>query len=705
MMQVVAPAGSFSALRSAVNAGADAVYLGLPQFGARAKAENFGRETLRAAVEYAHFFGTEVFVTLNTLIKDSEMSEALELARFACDCGVDAAIVQDLRFIKSLKKNLPKLTLHASTQMGIHNEEGALALRDLGIKRAVLARETLPQDIEKIKRTGLEIEFFVQGALCVCFSGNCYFSSLASSYSGNRGKCMQLCRKKYSLDGRDGYFLSAKDLCLYGDLKRLEDLGVDAIKIEGRMRSDEYVAQAVSVYKSEMPRDKAVDALKSVFNRGDYINAYLDKDAPFRVIHSKSQGNIGKFVGKIDVAGNKIRIKGFTPHRDDGFKILRDGCEIGGAHFESDELVPDCKCMSGDELRKTFDGALSERLRTFTRTVPVSVLVEIEAEKKPRVVLSARGITVSVTGSFTAQRAKTRGITVDDVYKAFRKVSDYPFLPELDVKTASDVFMPISALNDLRRQAYGELYGALLNSYAVKTSDSPFIGLNYNKFDGSGSILTVEDLDILSSDILDRVDYIALNPRDYSSVPDIKPNFDKPILLNLPVVMRGADVDIIKRAVNAQCISGVISNNLYSLKLTDKPILLGAGHNIIGKCGLPHIKSFEADSIDGDSFAYVFGYAPVMTLCHCIYGKCKNCDGDDRITDESGRQFKLRKVVEAHCYWQLLNCVPHCLTDIKSIGKNRLYDCTSVAPEEIIDVLDGKYAGKYTRGNLNKGLK
>lgn len=321
-MQLVAPAGSFDALKAAVNSGADAVYLGMPQFGARAKARNFSDGELALAVEYAHMFGAKVFVTLNTLIKDGEMRAALDAAKRAYDCGADAAIVQDIRFIERVKRELPELALHASTQMGVHNADGAKAILDMGVKRAVLARETLPEDIADIKKTGIEIEFFVQGALCICFSGNCYFSSLASSYSGNRGKCMQLCRKKYDLHGKTGYFLSAKDICLYDKLDRLKALGVDAIKIEGRMRSTEYVARAVSVYKSSMPDAEANNALKEVFNRGDYCSAYFDNDAPHRIVYSAAQSNIGTHIGTVSaVKGNEISVGGFVPHAADGFKL------------------------------------------------------------------------------------------------------------------------------------------------------------------------------------------------------------------------------------------------------------------------------------------------------------------------------------------------------------------------------------------------
>ncbi len=701
-MQVVAPAGSFSALRAAVNAGADAVYLGLPQFGARAKAENFTEQNFASAVEYAHIFGTKVFVTLNTLIKDGEMNAAVDLARFAYEHGADAAIVQDLRFIKELKRRVPMLDLHASTQMGIHNAYGAMSLLDLGIKRAVLARETLPCDIEKIKSTGIEIEFFVQGALCVSFSGNCYFSSLASSYSGNRGKCMQLCRKPYYFHGKRGYFLSAKDLCLYDDLDTLQKLGVDAIKIEGRMRSDEYVFRAVSTYKSHLPSDKAKNALKAVFNRGDYCNAYLNDGAQFRAVYPEFQANIGKYIGKISVDGKKVKINGYKAHSGDGYKIMRGGKEIGGARAIGNDIIADCACKNGDVLRLTFDGKATEELENTHRKIALETDVDIIENNAAAVTVHAENSSVSVFGDIV-QPAKTSGLRESDVVRAFEKVSDYPFKPSVRANIGENVFMPISALNDLRRNAYKQIYEKILSSRTDSSRESKldYHGLNYTRFNGSGNILMVESLDDLTDEILSKVDYIALNPRDYNAIPQ-STHISKPILLNLPVVMRGDDVNVIRRAVDSKIVYGVISNNMYSLKLTDKPILLGTGHNIIGECEYPHIISFEADKLSENGFLYAFGYAPLMTFCHCVYGKCVNCSGNDSITDESGRTFGLRRFNTAHCYWQYLNCVPHNLIENKI--KNKFFDCSAIKTSDIPLVLNGDYRGG-TRGNTNKGLK
>ncbi|MCM1367351.1 MAG: U32 family peptidase [Roseburia sp.] len=704
-MQIVAPAGSFSALRAAVNAGADAVYLGMPKFGARAKAQNFDFDTLRTAVDYAHIFGTEVFVTLNTLIKDGEMSDALEAARFARDCGVDAAIVQDIRFIKALKNACPDLPLHASTQMGIHNADGAKAVLDMGIRRAVLSRETLPSDIAEIKKTGIIIEFFVQGALCIAFSGNCYFSSLASSYSGNRGKCMQLCRKKYSFNGKTGYFLSAKDICIYDKLAYLEQLGVDAVKIEGRMRSDEYVYQAVKVYKSALPPAQAREALKTVFNRGDYCTAHLEKNAPFDIVYPKAQANIGVSVGKIDkVRGNIISVNGATVHADDGFKVMRDGTEVCGAFVRGGDIVADGVCRSGDELRRTFDGKLSEDIRKADRRINVDVNVSVFDGRYPSVVLTADGAPpVEVVGRYMPQSAVTSGITVEDIRRVFGKVGDFPFAPNISANIGSSVFMPISALNELRRSAYDELKTHLSEQHKPKRTVSEYREPSYNKFRGSGTMLMIEKADRIDAEITRSVDWLVLNPRDYNDF-DI-PKTDIPILLNLPIVMRGDDREAIVRAVARDGIYGAVSNNAYGFNITDKPILLGVGHNIIGDTDLPHIRSFEADSLSKTDFVYAFGYAPVMTFCHCPYGKCVKCSGDDVLTDEKNRKFALRKYKIAHCYYQLFNCVPHDLRDISDYP-NKFYDCTRLSARDTLRALRGeKVCSDFTRGNINKGLK
>lgn len=705
-MQIVAPAGSYSALKSAVKSGADAVYLGMPLFGARAKAENFSEETLRSTIEYAHLFGTKVFITLNTLIKDDEIEKAVDMAKFAYSCNADAAIVQDIRYIGRLKKELPDFPLHASTQMGVHNALGAQVLLDLGITRAVLARETLPEDIREIKKTGIEIEFFVQGALCVCFSGNCYFSSLASSYSGNRGKCMQLCRKPYILNGKRGYHLSAKDICLYGKLDELQRLGVDAIKIEGRMRSDEYVAQAVRVYKSSMAINSAERALKAVFNRGDYCTAYMEENAAFNVIYDKAQGNIGIKVGNIaKVNGHKLFVPGFSPHKNDGYKIMRNGEEICGGSVSDGCIIVNGSCKVGDEVRRTYDGALSDELHSIERKISVDVRIYAEENKPLIAVLTANDTIVSVESADIAQTAISKSLTDDDFFRAFSKTSDYPFDPKITVSSKGEIFLPVSSLNEFRRTCYSQLKTALLSHFPQNRYSNPYFGLNYTEFTGKGDILMIESDKQITNRVLYQIEYLAINPRNYAdfSVPKV----DVPVLLNLPSVIRGADMDIISRAVNRKDIFGVISNNLYSLRLTDKPILLGPGHNIIGSFDKAHVRSFETDSLGGKkSWVYAFGYAPLMTLCHCPYKSCIDCKGNERLIDGNGREFKLRRYKLAHCYRQLLNCVPLYLPNVNKPAYNKFYDCTELSATEIEKLFDGSLRVEaYTRGNINRGLK
>ena len=264
--EILAPAGNAESLRAAVSNGANAVYLGLKDFSARAKASNFSLDELSDAIAYAHIFGVKVYIAFNTLIKNSEMKSAIEQIETAAKIGADAFIIQDLGLLNEIR-NLTDVPLHASTQMGIHNLYGAEAAKKCGFDRIILSRECTLDDIREIKNNvDIEVETFVQGALCVAFSGNCLFSSLVSGYSGNRGKCLQLCRKKYELDigGRksDGYYLSAKDLCLLSDLKSLRDAGVDSFKIEGRMRRSEYVGESVSVYRTlidNLGNTKAID--------------------------------------------------------------------------------------------------------------------------------------------------------------------------------------------------------------------------------------------------------------------------------------------------------------------------------------------------------------------------------------------------------------------------------------------------------------
>ena len=360
--ELLAPAGDFESLKYAVAGGCNAVYLGLTDFNARSKAKNFTMEELRLAVSYCHERGVRVYLTMNTLFKDKELMPALKLAKEAKDAGIDAVLVQDLAFLQLLKKELPELSIHASTQMGVHNKEGSAFAAKLGVDRIVLSRETLPEDISKISDSGIETEFFVHGAMCVSFSGNCYLSSIVSGYSGNRGKCLQLCRKKYTLtcdkDKKTGYMLSPKDICMLPALDKLKKLGVKSYKIEGRLRSKEYAYTTSEAYSRAIAgksRPGDIDKLKTVFNRGDYSTLYVNNDRE-DIIYDKQQNNIGLQIGKV-MSVNPLRISGNYKLRDgDGLKFLRNGRESGSGSVARGKTLISGKVIAGDTAHITKSG-------------------------------------------------------------------------------------------------------------------------------------------------------------------------------------------------------------------------------------------------------------------------------------------------------------------------------------------------------------
>ena len=299
MSEILAPAGSENSAFAAINAGADAIYLGLDRFSARSSAENFCMENFKKILAYAHALGVKVYAALNTVVKNSELENFLDTCAEVWNAGADALIIQDVFLGKYIKARFPQVKLHLSTQAGTCNALGALLAKEYGFDRVILARETLLKDVVEISKI-IETEAFVQGALCTCFSGQCYMSSFAGGNSGNRGRCKQPCRKVYSVDRRGfeepAYRLSLSDLCVGENIKELAEAGVTSFKIEGRMRRPEYVAAAVGYYKDKV----SLSSLKRTYNRGNYTKGLaFGQNKSF--ISSAVQGHIGEFAGIIKV--------------------------------------------------------------------------------------------------------------------------------------------------------------------------------------------------------------------------------------------------------------------------------------------------------------------------------------------------------------------------------------------------------------------
>lgn len=314
-IELLSPAGDFESLKAAVQNGADAVYLGASSFSARAGATNFSLDDIKKAIDYAHVRNVKVHLALNTLIKNNEFSDSIFIAEKAYEYGIDAIIVQDIGLATTLIKYFPKLPIHASTQMTVNNLNGVKTLERLGFKRVVLAREVSLHEIEYIcANTNIEIETFIHGALCMGYSGQCLLSSMIGGRSANRGKCAQACRLPYDLLENDkvidsGYLLSPRDLCALELIPSLIDSGVTSFKIEGRLKSPEYVAIVTSIYRkyinlylSEKPFEIDqidISNLKQVFNRGNFSTGHLGKEPNLDLVYKEKQNNMGIYIGNV----------------------------------------------------------------------------------------------------------------------------------------------------------------------------------------------------------------------------------------------------------------------------------------------------------------------------------------------------------------------------------------------------------------------
>ena len=335
-------------LKAAVQNGADAIYVGLDNFSARASAKNFTLDELKNAIDYAHLRNVKIHLTLNTLVKNDEFNEIIEYITVLYQYGLDAVIVQDLGLAKFLMNNFPKLPVHASTQMTIHNLDGVLEVEKLGFSRVVLSRETSLNDIKYIRNhSNIEIETFIHGALCISYSGQCLFSSLVGSRSGNRGKCAGACRLPYELlEDKNiidkGYLLSPRDMCGLEYIPELINAGVCSFKIEGRMKNPEYVAIVTRIYRKYIdmflncsddykiaPEDRK--NLLQVFNRGEFSTGHLSSDSNKDLIFKEKPNNIGIYIGHISNYNEK---KGLITLKLNETISIGDGIGIDGEDYK-----------------------------------------------------------------------------------------------------------------------------------------------------------------------------------------------------------------------------------------------------------------------------------------------------------------------------------------------------------------------------------
>ena len=489
--ELLAPAGDMECLKWAIEGGCDAVYLGGNHFGARAYSRNFSDEELVQAIKYAHRYGVKVYLTCNTLIYDEEVEDFLNFVRHAHQNGIDAVLIQDLGMYDLIHQKFPDLEIHASTQMHIHNLDGALVAKKLGFKRIVLARETDIAKIKEIKEnTNLDLEVFVHGSLCVSYSGQCLFSSLVGGRSGNRGACAGSCRLPYDIVDKNNavlnqnkkYPLSMKDLCAISSIGTLMDIGVNSFKIEGRMKSKEYVYLVTKLYRKAIDSYIAnkkvtidyniLDKLRKVFNR-EYTLGFLNSVNNNDVINGKQPNNVGVKIGtvvKLTKSNALIKLNDEI-HINDGVRIKGSEGEIGtivNDFYLHGNLVKEAKAGMvislpiwkepniGDEVfltsSKYIGDCIAWDIEKNPRKVMLTGIVSLRQNEKMTIKVSD-GINVVELAGSVVDIAKNRPLTKENILEKLNKLGGtiYQFA-KLDILLDDNVFVPLTALNELRRE-------------------------------------------------------------------------------------------------------------------------------------------------------------------------------------------------------------------------------------------------------------
>lgn len=485
-VELLAPAGGMKQLVAAVENGADAVYLGGTKFNARINAGNFSIDEIRDAVCYAHPLGVKIFVTLNILIKDEELQEALQYVADLYEIGVDAIIVQDIGLAYLIKKHIPNMPMHLSTQGSIYNRSGVKNALNLGFERVVLARELT---LDEIKETTdlCEIEIFVHGALCMCYSGQCQMSRAIGSRSGNRGECAQPCRLPYTDDsGSKGYFLSPKDLCMIGHIGELIEAGVASLKIEGRMKSPEYVATVVGIYRKYIDEyykkgkytvsEEDRTALLQIFNRGGFTEGYIKENPKEKLLSGRLPKHQGIKIGKVV----KNREHNLIEATFETVPEIGDGIEIRDKEVTGNILTYIMKEKNGNYTVGDFKGAIgkgADIYRTSSKALMDKAKTTFEhSKRKTDIGMVFTGITgyvptltvynedfeVTVDGKDIYEKAINKPLDEDKMKKQLGKTGNTPFeVKYMTVSVDGEGTMPLSAINEMRREGVDALLKAI----------------------------------------------------------------------------------------------------------------------------------------------------------------------------------------------------------------------------------------------------
>jgi len=504
MIELLAPVGSMEAFYAAINNHADAIYLGGKKFGARAYANNFTNEEIKEIIKIAHLFNIKVYVTVNTIIFDEEIDELIEFLDFLYLNDCDAVIIQDLGVLNIIRHRYPDFEIHASTQMNIQSVEEAKIYKELGVKRIVLAREVDLELVKKIKKkVDIEVEVFVHGALCISSSGKCYMSSIIGGRSGNRGRCAQPCRLNYKLKTEEGYLISPKDLYQLPRIKELIDANIDSLKIEGRMKRAEYVAQIVKSYrkainayinKQEFNLNIEEEDIKKIFNRG-FTKGYLFNEIDTNLINKEASNHQGIVIGKVIASKNdKIKIKLLSElNKGDSIRIVGE-CEDAitvNQMYVNNKIVDVARKDEVVTLKSHVTGLnnalvylttaskqieeLSQTTKALTRKVLISGLVYLEDDYLC-LSLSCGSQKVKVFSTKKCEEPKTLSINDRLLTQISKTNNTYFQFSKLTINVNKPIFLDIKEINELRRKALDELYKQL----SLKHKDRNIVFIPFN---------------------------------------------------------------------------------------------------------------------------------------------------------------------------------------------------------------------------------
>lgn len=651
-MELLAPAGSPDSLKAAVASGADAVYLGLEEFNARSNAVNFNKDNLRENIDFCHIHGSKVYLTLNTILYDDEIQEAYETACLAYNSGIDAIILQDMGLLSIIKKELPGLELHASTQTSINSKAGVEYMGEMGFSRVILAREMNLPSIQDASSTNIGTEVFVHGARCYSYSGQCLMSSMLGGRSGNRGSCAQPCRLPYILSNDKGnvllkgHLLSLKDTLYIDSLSSLRTAGVGSVKIEGRMKTPEYVATVTSIYRKylDMASEYKVDQndisdLLKAFNRQGFSKGALSVTSGKNEFSRKSPTNSGFPVGKVVKTTEKGVFVIFNSKIDksDGLKLNSDGCYAGhDMSMSLNEFVP-LHGELGDIVYRTKDinfnrkHGLGKVLETSKR-IPINATASVTLNQK--LFFSATDDLGNISEAYsdeTAQKAMSGGTSCERIKDQLLKTGGTPFeITEFDFKCDDGIYIKISDLNKLRRKVLDELTEIRKGSFNKKVPR--ILPTPITKYTVSKS----SKISVCFYDIPNDIDFSKLKAdRIYIDYMNFDGNLND---LSISCKENGIKFFILlpyscNTVPKETCDGYLIENHAMLKKLPADKIVLGSGFNIsnsLSATTYPGIDSFSLSyELTGDNIkgfvnstkspaeVVVYGKPQVMESPYC----------------------------------------------------------------------------------------